>query len=71
MTVIGYDPYVTSQAGFNKIYNRYPELEQVLKMSDFLITCLPVTDETRDIMNEEKFKMMKRSAFFINGQEVK
>ncbi|NLA83107.1 MAG: D-2-hydroxyacid dehydrogenase [Clostridiales bacterium] len=66
MTVIGYDPYVTSQAGFNKIYNRYPELEQVLKMSDFLITCLPVTDETRDIMNEEKFKMMKRSAFFIN-----
>ncbi|HHW48626.1 MAG TPA: D-2-hydroxyacid dehydrogenase [Clostridiaceae bacterium] len=66
MHVIGYDPYVTSSSGFDRIFNKPCKLAEVLKESDFVVASLPVTEETRNIMNKESFSQMKRSAFFIN-----
>jgi phosphoglycerate dehydrogenase-like enzyme len=66
MYVIGYDPYVTAQSGFDKILNKPCELAEVLGNSDFVVASLPVTDETKDIMNEKTFAQMKPGAFFIN-----
>jgi len=66
MRVIGYDPYVTTGNGFDRILNKPCELAEVLEESDFVVTSLPVTDETRNIMNKDTFSLMKPSAFFIN-----
>lgn len=63
MYVEGYDPYVTRQEGFDRISG---DLSGVLGRADFVVTSLPVTDETRDIINDRTLAMMKPSAFLIN-----
>jgi phosphoglycerate dehydrogenase-like enzyme len=40
--------------------------EEVLNNSDYVISTLPVTKETENIFDLEKFKMMKDSAYFVN-----
>lgn len=50
------------------------ELDQLLHESDFVICCLPLTVETKYMFTYERFKQMKKSAYFINisrGQIVK
>ena len=42
-------------------------LEDLLKESDFASIHVPVTDETRHFMNEERLKLMKPSAVLINA----
>jgi D-2-hydroxyacid dehydrogenase (NADP+) len=66
MRVLGYDPYLKSQIGFDRIYQEKDGLDEMLSVSDFIITCLPLSKETKDIINKETFALMKKSAFFIN-----
>lgn len=66
MKVLGYDPYLKTQIGFDRIYNDKDGLDEMLKVSDFIVTCLPVTNETIDIINKKTLAQMKKSAFFIN-----
>jgi D-2-hydroxyacid dehydrogenase (NADP+) len=42
------------------------ELDELLKESDFIINCLPSTEETRGLFNFEKFRKLKQSSYFIN-----
>jgi len=42
------------------------ELKVLLRKSDFVVLCLPVTAESKDLMNPETFACMKPSAFLIN-----
>jgi phosphoglycerate dehydrogenase-like enzyme len=42
------------------------ELKILLRKSDFVVLCLPVTAESKDLMNPETFAWMKPSAFLIN-----
>ena len=42
------------------------ELDEVLKQSDYLVLALPNTDKTRNIINEEKLRLMKPEAFLVN-----
>ena len=42
------------------------ELPVLLQRSDFVILCLPVTAESKGIMNRHTFKQMKNDAFLIN-----
>lgn len=66
LRVRGYDPYLKSQEGFECIYGKSGGLEQLLSESDFVVTSLPVTSETHDIINERTLALMKPSAFLIN-----
>ena len=66
LQVRGYDPYLKKQEGFDCIYNDAGGLERLLRESDFVVTSLPVTDETRDIINTRTLGMMKPTAFLIN-----
>ncbi|MBP8985428.1 MAG: 2-hydroxyacid dehydrogenase [Syntrophobacterales bacterium] len=42
------------------------ELDELLNMSDYVVLCLPVTDESRNMLNRRSFRAMKRDAFLIN-----
>ena len=52
---------------------KYSDLESLLKTSDFIVLLTPLTDETYHLIGEKEFKLMKKSAIFINvsrGQTV-
>ena len=51
----------------------YCDLEALLTKSDYVVLMTPLTAETYQLMGEEEFKLMKKSAVFINvsrGQTV-
>lgn len=51
-----------------KLYNAtYCSLEELLKQSDFVCLMTPLTSETEKLIGEKEFKLMKETAFFING----
>ncbi|MCM3110827.1 2-hydroxyacid dehydrogenase [Lederbergia lenta] len=56
-----------------KFGTEYSDLESLLKRSDFVVLMTPLTPETHHLIGENEFKLMKKSAIFINvsrGQTV-
>mgnify|MGYP003754430955 FL=1 len=45
---------------------KYVDLDELLKASDIVSVHLPLTDETRGLISEEKLKLMKKDALLIN-----
>jgi glyoxylate reductase len=43
------------------------ELDAVLKESDFVSIHVPLMKETYHLMNEERFRLMKKTAYFVNN----
>jgi len=43
-----------------------PQLEEMLAVSDFVVISAPLTDETRKMMNAERFAQMKQGSYLIN-----
>lgn len=66
MEVWGYDPYVGPKdlEGTGIVLRK--EMAEVIRTADFLSIHVPLTDETRGLMGEEQFKLMKPTAFVIN-----
>ena len=60
-----YDPYISEE-----ITKKYPaesvSLKELLKESDFISIHTPLNQETRHLLGEEQFKIMKDTAFLIN-----
>lgn len=53
-------------------YNaQYCELDELLQASDFVCLMTPLTPETYQLIGEREFKLMKKSAVFINGSRGK
>ena len=44
----------------------YSDLENLLKQSDFVVLLAPLTDETRGMIGQEQFAIMKETAVFVN-----
>jgi phosphoglycerate dehydrogenase-like enzyme len=42
------------------------DLDELLPRADFVFSCSALTEETRGLFNEKRFKLMKKSAYFIN-----
>ncbi|NPV03612.1 MAG: lactate dehydrogenase [Syntrophaceae bacterium] len=42
------------------------DLERLLGMSDFVVLCLPLTAESRNLLNDRTFAAMKQGSFLIN-----
>jgi D-3-phosphoglycerate dehydrogenase len=64
MTVLAYDPHL----GDNEIATRGAkkvELEQLLKASDFVSINCPLTAESRGMLGEAQFAMMKPTAYLV------
>ncbi|MFZ3171156.1 MAG: phosphoglycerate dehydrogenase [Carboxydocellales bacterium] len=65
MKTIGYDPYLSEErANANGI--QLMSLEEVFKNADFLTVHLPLTKETKYLINQETFKIMKDGVRIIN-----
>jgi phosphoglycerate dehydrogenase-like enzyme len=66
MTVIGVDERRTDKPPGVAELHRAADLDQLLPRADFVILTVPHTPETEGFMNRERFRRMKKSAFFIN-----
>jgi D-3-phosphoglycerate dehydrogenase len=64
--VVSYDPWV-ARAEFGLLgVERAPDLETVLRESDVISVHVPLTPQTRHMLGEKQFAMMKRSALIVN-----
>jgi D-2-hydroxyacid dehydrogenase (NADP+) len=55
------------------VFYDHSTLPELLRSSDFVVNCLPLTSKTKNFFNEDSFEFMKSSAYFINigrGQTV-
>lgn len=65
MHVIGVRRSRGDVENFDEIYI-IDELNKVLPRADVVFTAIPLTKETKGLINLEKFKLMKKSAIFVN-----
>jgi len=63
--ILFYDPYVEKEVG-REYGAEAVELDTLLKESDFVTLHLPLNKDTRHLLNEEKIKLMKKTAFLVN-----
>jgi glyoxylate reductase len=66
MDVVYYD--IKRNEGLEKDFGAkfYSTVEEVLKVSDVISLHVPLIDSTHHLINEERLRMMKKSAFLIN-----
>jgi phosphoglycerate dehydrogenase-like enzyme len=65
MKTFGYNRTVEQNPHFDKIVVPR-QLQEVLGVSDFLVICLPLTQETKGLLGKIELTMMKPSAYIIN-----
>ncbi|MCY3772521.1 MAG: hydroxyacid dehydrogenase [Gemmatimonadetes bacterium] len=66
MRVVAYDPYVADERVAEMGIEREDRIESVLARSDVVSVHAPLTEETRHLMNGDRFARMRRGAFFVN-----
>lgn len=65
MTVLGYDPFLSSKpAGLDFV--QFVELPELLHRSDFVSLHVPLSSETKGLINRERIAQMKRGAILVN-----
>jgi len=67
MKIAGYDPFLPEEVFEDENILRYTDLRQFLSEADVLSLHIPLTEETRGIINEETLGYMKRSAYLVNS----
>lgn len=63
--VIGVDLYIREDNAYEKIYP-ISELDNCLLKVDIVVLTLPLTKETRHIMNEQRFAKMREGSVLVN-----
>jgi D-3-phosphoglycerate dehydrogenase len=67
MNVLAYDPYLSPHAAaVTESGATLADLETALRESNFISVHLPLTNETRGLLNYERLCLMKPSAFLLN-----
>ena len=64
--IIGYDPYVPANRWSELPHKRAASLEEMLPEVDILSLHLPLTAESRDLINAARLALMKPSAVVVN-----
>lgn len=65
LRTIGYDPYLEKSLA-NEYNITLMSLEEVLREADYVSIHTPLNDQTRHLMGEKEFSLMKPSAYLIN-----
>jgi D-3-phosphoglycerate dehydrogenase len=68
MKVVGYDPTITVARAWQLASDVQPALsvDDLLSRSDFVTFHVPLTDETRHMVNAERIKILKKGAVLLN-----
>lgn len=64
--IIAYDPYVSAESMSEFKVKKIDELENLLEQSDYVSMNLPGIESLKNMMNINKFRKMKKTAYFIN-----
>jgi phosphoglycerate dehydrogenase-like enzyme len=62
---IGHDPYVTTEQAA-RLGIRWVPLDELLRESDFVAICCPLSDKTHDLIGRDELQLMKPTAALIN-----
>ncbi len=65
MQILAYDPFITEEKATQLGLTLAP-LEKVLREGDFITVHTPLTNETRNLIDEDEFKIMKPGVRIIN-----
>ena len=65
MTVLATKRTPVSSDNLDRLF-RPAELNEMIRDCDFVVNCLPASDETSKVFSKEQFDLMKESAMFIN-----
>lgn len=68
MHVIGYDPFISVDAAWNlyRSVQKADTLEGLLRQADYITIHVPLTEDTKGLINAERIKIMKKGARIIN-----
>jgi D-3-phosphoglycerate dehydrogenase len=62
MEIVAYDPYIES----SEYAEMLPDIKSVLNISDYISLHLPLTDETKGLINKEILNEFKDGAYLVN-----
>lgn len=68
MDVVGYDPYISVNAawGLSSSVGRETSLDHLLSTCDYITIHVPLMENTKGMLNKEKFDIMKKGMRIIN-----
>ncbi len=68
MQVIGYDPYMSVQSAheLSSTVTVYESLDQVLPKCDYITIHVPFMENTRELINDKRFSIMKDGVCLLN-----
>lgn len=66
MRVIGYDPYIQKEK-LPEYIELKEDINDIFREADFVSIHMPLNNSTRGLINEEKIRIMKPSAYLINA----
>jgi len=67
MDVIVYDPYVSKEKAAQLGVTKIEKLDDMLPDADYVVICVPLTEETANIIGARELNLMKPDAFLINS----
>jgi len=65
MKVLVYDPYLSEEKA-KKMEVELADLQSILKQADYITVHTPLTSETKHLISEKEFKIMKKGVRIIN-----
>ena len=68
MNVLGYDPYVSIETAWNisSHVKRVDDLREIFAKSDYITIHVPLTDDTRQVLDQAAFEEMQKGTTIIN-----
>lgn len=68
MEVYGYDPYISVDHawGLSRAVKKASDLKKLFKHCDYITLHIPLTDETKEMLNKDAFAQMKNEVRIIN-----
>jgi D-3-phosphoglycerate dehydrogenase len=68
MEVSGFDPYISVDAawGLSRQVKKAISLDNLIADSDFISLHVPQNDQTKGMLNKEKFRLMKKGVIILN-----
>lgn len=66
MTVVAYDPLLSAETFDLTGYKRVDKLGELLEEADFVVLCVPITQDTANMIGLRELTWMKPTAYLIN-----